>query len=88
MAKTAKSSSMMSRAERAVGVRSKKLLGITTKRYRRFMRQARNATSSAKKGQYLAAALSALVVAGTVAAQIKSNMNKKARAASARKKRQ
>jgi hypothetical protein len=87
MAKAAKSNSTMSRAERAVGVRSNKLLGITTKRYRRFMRQARKATTSAKKGQYLAAALSALVIAGAVAAQIKAGMNKKTRAASARKKR-
>ena len=78
MAKAAKFTSIMSGAERAVRKRSNKMLAATTKRYRRFMKRAAKATNSATRSQYLASALTALVVAGAVAAEmIKSRINKK-----------
>ena len=77
MAKAVKFTSIMSGAERAVRKRSNKMLAATTKRYRRFMKRAAKATNSATRSQYLASALTAIVVAGAIAADIKSRINKK-----------
>jgi hypothetical protein len=54
-------------AEHAVLNQSSKMLAGATKRYKRFVRQAAKATNDANKRKYLAAALSAVVVAGVVA---------------------
>ena len=66
----------MSQVERAVRKRSNKMLGATTKRYRRFMKQATKATNAKNRTKYLASALTALIVAGVVASEIKKRMDK------------
>jgi hypothetical protein len=80
---------MMKTAERALHTRSNKMLASATKRYKKFMRQAAKAASDHKREQYLAAALSALVVTGVVASKLIANLEGKKVAASgaARKKR-
>ena len=55
---------MMKTAERALHKRTNKMLASATKRYKKFMRQAAKAASDYKREEYLAAALSALVVTG------------------------
>jgi hypothetical protein len=80
---------MMKTAERALHKRTNKMLASATKRYKKFMRQAAKAASDYKREEYLAAALSALVVTGVVASKLMANLEgKKAAAPSlARKKR-
>ncbi|MGA7312296.1 MAG: hypothetical protein WBX05_25465 [Pseudolabrys sp.] len=73
---------MMKTAERALHKRSKKMLASATKRYKKFMRQAAKAASDHKREQYLAAALSALVVTGVVASKLMANLERKKVAAS------
>ena len=65
------------------------MLASATKRYKKFMRQAAKATSDYKREEYLAAALSALVVTGVVASKLMANLEGKKAAAPgpARKKR-
>jgi hypothetical protein len=77
--------SLMQVAERAVLRQSNKVLDAATKRYNRLMRQAARATNDANKRKYLAAALTAVVVAGVVANDLKRRIDKSA--AGGRKKR-
>jgi hypothetical protein len=72
---------MMKTAERALHRRANKILASATRRYRKFMRQAAKAASDHKREQYLAAALSALVVTGVVASKLKTNLESKKAAA-------
>ena len=73
-------------AERAVLKQSNKMLVAATKRYNRFVRQAAKATNDKTKRKYLAAALSAVVIAGVVANDLRGRINKRASAPVARKK--
>jgi hypothetical protein len=73
---------MMKTAERALHKRSNKMLASATKRYKKFMRQAAKAASDHKREQYLAAALSVLVVTGVVASKLMANLERKKVAAS------
>jgi hypothetical protein len=72
---------MMKTAERALHRRANKMLASATRRYKKFMRQAAKAASDHKREQYLAAALSALVVTGVVASKLKTNLASKKAAA-------
>jgi len=65
---------MMRTAERGLRKRTNKMLASATKRYRKFMRQAAKAASDHKREEYLAAALSALVVTGVVASKLMTNL--------------
>jgi hypothetical protein len=80
---------MMKTAERALHKRTNKMLARATKRYKKFMRQAVKAASDHKREEYLAAALSALVVTGVVASKLMANLERKKAVASgpAKKKR-
>ena len=78
---------MMKTAERALHRRANKMLASATRRYKKFMRQAAKAASDHKREQYLAAALSALVVTGVVASKLMANLEGKKAAAPGRKKR-
>ena len=68
---------MMKTAERALRKRTNKMLASATKRYKKFMRQAAKTASEHKREQYLAAALSALVVTGVVASKLVANLEGK-----------
>jgi hypothetical protein len=68
---------MMKTAERALHKRTNKMLASATKRYKKFMRQAAKAASDYKREEYLAAALSALVVTGVVASKLMANLEGK-----------
>jgi hypothetical protein len=76
---------VMKTAERALRQRTNKMLATATKRYKKFMRQAARAASDHKREQYLAAALSALVVTGVVASKLMANLEAKKAAAKKRK---
>ena len=65
------SRTLMEAAERAVLKQSNKMLVAATKRYKRFVRQAAKATNDANKKKYLAAALTAVVIAGVFAKYLK-----------------
>jgi hypothetical protein len=77
----------MRAAERAVLRQSNKVLVAATKRYKRFVRQASKATNNANKKKYLAAALTAVVIAGVVAKDLKARIDKRPKVATVRKKR-
>jgi hypothetical protein len=85
IANTPAAQSLMQVAERAVLRQANKVLDAATKRYNRLMRQAARATNDANKRKYLAAALTAVVVAGVVANDLKRRIDKGA--AAGRKKR-
>jgi hypothetical protein len=68
---------LMRNAERALQKRTNKMLASATRRYKKFMRQAAKTASEYKREEYLAAALSALVVAGAVAAKLRANLQGK-----------
>ena len=68
---------MMKTAEQGLRKRTNEMLASTTKRYRKFMRQAAKAASDHKREEYLAAALSALVVTGVVASKLMTNLKGK-----------
>ena len=75
---------MMKTAERALHKRTNKILAGATKRYKKFMRQAAKAASDHKREEYLAAALSALVITGVVASKLVANLEGKKAAAQGR----
>ena len=85
--KSVKPQTLMEAAERVVLRQSNKILVAATKRYKRFARQASKATNDANKKKYLAAALTAVVIAGVVASDLKARIDKRPQAAVARKKR-
>ena len=72
----AASSSLYQVAERAVLKQSNKVLDAATRRYKRFVRQAAKATNNANRRKYLAAALSAVAIAGVVANDLKRRIDK------------
>jgi len=80
-------SSLYQTAERAVLKQSNKMLDAATKRYQRFVRQAANATNDAHKRKYLAAALSAVAIAGVVANDLRRRIDKAATTGARKKKR-
>jgi hypothetical protein len=84
--RAAQSSSLYQTAERAVVKQSNKMLDAATKQYNKLVRQAAKATNDRKKRQYLAAALSAVAIAGVIANDMRKRINK-APVGAARKKR-
>jgi hypothetical protein len=87
IANTPQAQGLMQVAERAVLRQSNKVLDAATKRYNRLMRQAARATNATNKRKYLAAALTAVVVAGVVANDLRRRIDKGSSQAGARKKR-
>ena len=85
--KSAKTQALIEAAERAVLSQSDKMLVAATKRYKRFVRQASKATNTANKRKYLAAALTAVVIAGVIAKDLKARIDKRPKAVSVRKRR-
>ena len=83
--KSAKPHTLMETAERAVLGQSNKILVAATKRYKRFARHASKATNNANKKKYLAAALTAVVIAGVVAKDLKARIDKQPKVATVRK---
>ena len=74
---------MMKTAEKALRKRTNKMLAGATQRYKKLMRQAAKAVNEHKREQYLAAALSALVVTGVVAGKLKARMDARKKTAAA-----
>lgn len=72
----AASSGLYQTAERAVIKQSNKVLDAATKQYKKLVRQAAKATNTTKRRQYLAAALSAVAIAGVVANDMRKRINK------------
>ncbi len=68
---------MIGVAERAVLSRANEAMKAATARYNRLMQQAAAATTDANKKKYLAAALTAVVVAGVVANDLKRRLDKR-----------
>jgi hypothetical protein len=75
----------MEAAECAVLRQSNKILVAATKRYKRFVRQASKATNDANKKKYLVAALTAVVIAGVTAKDLKAKIDKRLQVATVRK---
>lgn len=63
----AASASLFEVAERTVIKQSNKVLDAATRQYKKLVRQAAKATNTAHRRKYLAAALSAVAIAGVVA---------------------
>src|SRR5882757_8988287 len=72
----AASASLYQVAERAVIKQSNKVLDAATKQYKKLVRQAAKATNTANRRKYLAAALSAVVIAGAVANDMRKRIDK------------
>jgi hypothetical protein len=81
------SQSLAQTAERAVLSQSNKVLVAATKRYKQLVRQAAKATNNKNKRKYLAAALSAVVIAGVVANDLRRRIDKQPLRPARRKKR-
>ena len=86
IAKAAASSNFVQVAERAVISQSNKMLTAATRQYKKLVRQASKATNTAKKRQYLAAALSAVAIAGVLANDLKKRIDARPAAVVKRKK--
>jgi hypothetical protein len=85
VAKVAASPSFVQVAERAVIAQSNKMLVAATKQYKKLVRQAAKATNDKHKRQYLAAALSAVAIAGVVANDLKKRLDARSAVASKKK---
>jgi hypothetical protein len=72
----AASSSLYEVAERAVISQSSKMLDAANKQYKKLVRQAAKATNTANRRKYLAAALSAVAIAGVVANDLRRRIDK------------
>jgi hypothetical protein len=72
-------------AERAVISQSTKFLSAANRQYTKLVRQARDATTDRSKRKYIAAALSAVAIAGVLANDLRKRLD--ARPAGGRKKR-
>lgn len=84
----AQSASFVQVAERAVISQSTKMLTAANRQYKKLVRQAAKATNDRNKRKYLAAALSAVAIAGVVANDLKKRLaTQPVRAASKKKKR-
>jgi hypothetical protein len=81
------SSSLYQVAERAVITQSGKMLDAANKQYKKLVRQAAKATNTSNRRKYLAAALSAVALAGVVANDLRRRIDKVPAAAGGRKKR-
>lgn len=81
---TTTSSSFVQVAERAVISQSTKMLNAANRQYKKLVRQASAATNDRNKRKYLAAALSAVAIAGVVANDLKKRLD--ARPSAAKKK--
>jgi hypothetical protein len=81
------SQSLAQTAERAVLSQSNKVLVAATKRYKQLVRQAAKATNNKNKRKYLAAALSAVVIAGVVANDLRRRIDEQPLRPARRKKR-
>lgn len=75
--KSGKSLTLIEGAERAVVRQSNKMLVAAAKRYKRFVRQASKATNDVNKKKYLSAALTAVIIAGVVAKDLKARIDKR-----------
>jgi hypothetical protein len=80
-------SSLAQMAQHAVLSQSDKIVAAATKRYKQLVRRAAKATNDKNKRKYLAAALSAVVIAGVVANDLKRRMDKQPATSARRKKR-
>jgi hypothetical protein len=85
LAKAAASPSFVQVAERAVIAQSNKMLVGATKQYKKLVRQAAKATNDKNKRKYLAAALSAVAIAGVVANDLKKRLDARSAVASKKK---
>lgn len=85
VAKASASTNFVQVAERAVIAQSNKMLVAATKQYKKLVRQAAKATNDKHKRQYLAAALSAVVIAGVVANDLKKRLDARSVVASKKK---
>lgn len=82
VAKASASPSFVQVAERAVIAQSNKMLVAATKQYKKLVRQAAKATNDKNKRKYLAAALSAVAIAGVIANDLKKRIDARPAAAS------
>jgi hypothetical protein len=80
-------SSLAQMAHRAVLSQSDKILVAANKRYKQLVRRAAKATNDKNKRKYLAAALSAVVIAGVVANDLKRRIDQQPAVPARRKKR-
>ena len=69
------SASFVQVAERAVISQSTKMLNAANRQYKKLVRQAVKATNDRHKRKYLAAALSAVAIAGVVANDLKKRLD-------------
>jgi hypothetical protein len=83
----ATSASFVQVAERAVISQSTKMLNAANRQYKKLVRQAAKATNDRNKRKYLAAALSAVAIAGVVANDLKKRLDARPSGASKKKKR-
>ena len=83
----ASSASFVQVAERAVISQSTKMLNAANRQYKKLVRQAAKATNDRNKRKYLAAALSAVAIAGVVANDLTKRLDARPAGASKTKKR-
>jgi hypothetical protein len=74
--RSAASSNLYQVAERAVIKQSSKMLDAANKQYKKLVRQAAKATNTSNRRKYLAAALSAVTLAGVVANDLRRRIDK------------
>lgn len=74
--RSAASASLYEVAERTVIKQSNKVLDAATRQYKKLVRQAAKATNTANRRKYLAAALSAVAIAGVVANDMRKRIDK------------
>lgn len=80
-------SSLAQMAQRAVLSQSDKIVAAAIRRYKQLVRRAAKATNDKNKRKYLAAALSAVVIAGVVANDLKRRIDQQPARPARRKKR-
>ncbi len=85
--RAAVSASFVQVAERAVISQSTKMLNAANRQYKKLVQQATKATNDRNKRKYLAAALSAVAIAGVVANDLKKRLDARPSGASKKKKR-
>jgi hypothetical protein len=83
----ATSASFVQTAERAVISQSTKMLNAANRQYKKLVRQAAKATNDRNKRKYLAAALSAVAIAGVVANDLNKRLDARPAATARKKKR-
>ena len=83
--RSATSVSFVQVAERAVISQSTKMLNAANRQYKKLVRQATKATNDRHKRKYLAAALSAVAIAGVVANDLKKRLDARPKAGGRKK---